>query len=149
MTSRDFWTLISSIEGDPSDEDRSELAPMVLSLSRRSPDEIQGFFDRLSLLVYALDTRAHYRAFALKSFPFVGSGRADDFLYARLSVVAQGERHYLSILEHPWRMPGSWTAWNEDLLYAADLAHLARTGQTFGREGPVNFESFSNEEGWR
>jgi hypothetical protein len=140
MTSDEFWELIDLIIGEPSDQDRSDLTMLTITLSQRSPEEIEAFFEHLALRLHALDTRAHYRAFSW--FP----GEADPFLYARLSVVARGEVYYGRILENPALFQDGW---NEDLLYVADSAYQLRTGKEFPRESSVDFEAFQNREGWK
>ena len=143
MSDERFWAMIDLIPGPTYDQSSTDLSRLTDELSRLPATEIQGFFETLARKLYALDTRAHYRAFSW--FP----GESDPFLYARLSVVGHGRAYYERMLGHPAEFPSGNSPWLETLLYVADTAYLKVTGTEFTRESSVDFESFSNSEGWK
>ena len=142
MQPSQFWSLIDLIEGSRNSDDTTNLVPLVDALSGLPPGDIEAFFEALAQHLFALDTRAHYRAFSWFS------GLSDTFLYTRLAVVAQGQEYYETVLSNPSTFPSRSVNWLEGLLYAADEAYELATGQSFSRHSSVSVESFSNEKGW-
>ncbi len=82
------------------------------------------FADRLSAKLYHLDTRAHATAYAANEPDNFIS--ADDFLYARCAVVAEGKAYYEKVLNDPAQMPDNIVF--EPLLYLADDAFEMKMG---------------------
>jgi hypothetical protein len=143
MSERKFWSLIDLIHGTGLENEQTDLSLLKETLSTLSAKEIKAFFETLAQKLFTLDTRAHYRSFSW--FP----GRSDPFLYSRLAVVAHGEDHYKSVLNNPKQFPASTKNWLEDLLYVAPEAFEIVTGQEMDRVTTVDFESFSNDKGWK
>ncbi|NEB00991.1 DUF4240 domain-containing protein [Streptomyces sp. SID13726] len=71
---------------------------------------------------------------------------ADDFLYARCVVVANGREFYEGVLADPTRFPTGMEF--ESLLYLASNAYEAQTGAPHSQRTSVSWESFSNTAGW-
>ena len=108
------------------------------------------FQNILAAKLYALDGRA----WARESGSEIWSGEPDkvsedDFLYARLAVVANGRAFYEGVLADPAQMPKDRQF--EPLMYVASKAYEHKTG--LDDNGvldmtDVSFETFSNEDGW-
>ncbi len=147
MNEATFWGLLDGLDWRHQGDDEQVVAPVVDALARRSLKEIEGFQQILSRTLHALDGRAWARE--------MGSGwrgglhpiSADEFLYARCAVVANGREFHDAVLADPRRMPKDMEF--EALLSIAWKAWEAKTGEEpgFGR-GDVSHETFSNEAGW-
>ena len=72
---------------------------------------------------------------------------ADDFLYIRCVVVANGQEFYASVVEDPRRMPQGLEF--EALLSIPDAAFEKKTGEPYEHVPPVSYESFQNSVGWQ
>lgn len=103
------------------------------------------FADRLSMKLYLLDTRAHAEAYAARDPEHFIS--ADDFLYARCAVVAEGKAYYEKVLNDPSQMPDEIVF--EPLLYLADDAFEMKMGIPFNYRPTYNYETQSNKAGWQ
>lgn len=72
---------------------------------------------------------------------------ADDFLYARCAVVAEGRNYYEKVLNDSSQMPEDIVF--EPLLYLADDAFEMKTGIPFNYVPTYNYETQSNKLGWQ
>lgn len=72
---------------------------------------------------------------------------ADDFLYSRCVVVANGKEFYESVVRDPQKAPQGLEF--EALLYLARAAYEEKTGEEYDHATPLSWESFSNTEGWK
>jgi Protein of unknown function (DUF4240) len=140
LTEGDFWELVATIQGDPSDEDRA-LAPLVGALAKRSVADVREWHELLAHKLYLLDGR-RFAAHA---------GRAkesdDGFLYARCFVVAKGKAFYESVLRAPKKFPPDVDC--EGMLGVARAAFLRKTGEEPELETHYSFETGKNAEGWK
>lgn len=139
----EFWSLIDSIDWSAEDS-RVKLEPVVQSLAAMPVSSICLFADWLSKLLYKLDTRAHALAYAIDEPD--GFVSADDFLYARCAVVAEGKDYYEQVLRDSSLMPNEITF--EPLLYLADDAFEVKMGIPFNYRPAYNYETRSNEKAW-
>ena len=98
----DFWRLIDKIDWSKK-RSENKIASAVKILAKMPVSSIYLFADRLSVKLYHLDTRAHATAYAANEpYHFIS---ADDFLYARCAVVAEGKEYYEKVLNDPTQMP--------------------------------------------
>jgi hypothetical protein len=120
-----FWSLIGKIDRDAlrDGDEEGAVEPLVEALAEHGEEEMKKFENILAQTLHDIDGRA----FADQAGE---SGRsADGFLYARCYVVARGKGHYDSVKADPTRMPKSLEEWCESLLYVAQQAWTAATGE--------------------
>src|ERR1043165_2019040 len=101
MNDKVFWHIISLFNWNETGDDEAVLEPACAALAAMSPDDICGFDDLLAEKLFALDTREHARAcYAGELDPDDGDDyiSADDFLYCRCVVIANGSECYASVL---------------------------------------------------
>jgi hypothetical protein len=149
MTEKAFWRIIARFDWKKSGDDKAVLGPACSALAKLPVEAIVAFDDMLSEKLHALDTRAHCEAcYAGQQDPDNGDDyiSADDFLYSRCVVVANGRGLYESVLETPAEMPQEMEF--ESLLYLAANAFEEKTGDSYEHVTPVDHESFQNEAGW-
>lgn len=91
------------------------------------------------------NTRQH--ALAYKEKQADNSFSADDFLYVRCAVVAEGKEYYESVLKNPSEIPDDVDF--EHLLGLAGEAYTLKTGREFDYSPLFNYETHSNLQGWR
>ncbi len=145
-----FWEIIGHLAWDHAGDDEAVLQPAVDRLSGLSVAEIVAFADILAERLFALDTREHCRAgYRGELDPDNGDDyiSADDFLYLRCAVVANGQDMYEAVLRNPEKMLHGLEF--EALLGLPERAYEDKTGQDFDHLSPVSYESFSNEAGWK
>ncbi|MDX2133709.1 MAG: DUF4240 domain-containing protein [Saprospiraceae bacterium] len=140
----DFWRVVDGIDWSQKGS-AEKVAPAVKALSQMPVASICLFADKLSEKLFQLDTRAHathYAAHAPDNFI-----SADDFLYARCAVVAEGKDFYEMVLNDPAQMPQDIVF--EPLLYLADDAFEMKMNVPFNYMPTYNYETQSNKAGWQ
>lgn len=149
MDDATFWGLIARLDWSREGDDEAVVAPLVKALSDMPDRAIAGFNDQLARKLHAIDGRA----WARESGSTIWWGEpdslsVDEFLYARLAVVANGQTFYEEVLADPSRMPKDIEF--ESLLYVASTAYERKTGldDDGSLDSPVSFETFANEAGW-
>lgn len=148
-----FWKIIALFDWDETGDDDAVMAPGRAALLKKSPEAICAFDDLLAEKLYALDTRAHCRAaYAGDLAPDAPDDNddyvsADDFLYLRCAVVANGREFYEAALHDPKEMPREIEF--ESLLSLAVECFEEKTGKTYEHTTPLSYESFSNRDGWK
>jgi len=150
MTSDLFWKIVGSFDWSQTGDDNAVMQPALDALAALPEAEIYAFDDALAERLFALDTRAHCRAgYQGESDPDNGDDyiSADDFLYLRCAVVANGRKLYDKVLRDPTQMLRGLEF--ESLLGLAEEAYEAKTGEEYDHVANVSWESFSNREGWR
>ncbi len=145
FTEEDFWQLIALLDWAREDDDAAVVEPLVTELESRPLAHIYRFSDLLSEKLWHLDTRRHAQVF-LDDPEEEGYLSADDFLYARCAVVANGRDYYERTLDNPSEMPADLTF--EPLLYVAMTAYKRKTGKDFVAEPTFHYETYSNKKGW-
>lgn len=113
----DFWRVIDTIDWSKKGAE-NKVSPAVKLLAEMPVSSLYLFADKLSAKLYHLDTRNHANAYAAQEPDNFVS--ADDFLYARCAVVAEGKEYYEKVLNDPSQMPEDIVF--EPLLYLADDA---------------------------
>lgn len=120
----EFWNLINLLDWtQESNEAITEV--LIKALSKKAVVEIQEFAEILNGKLAALSTQAHLKA-SYKNLSNEFS--ADEFLYIRCCVVANGQEFYKSVLKNPDLMPQNTDF--EPLLYVAEKAYFLKTAKT-------------------
>ncbi len=149
MDERRFWKVIALLDWNEAGDDDAVLEPARQALAAMSVEAICAFDDLLSEKLHALDTRAHCRAcYEGELDPDNGDDyiSADDFLYNRCVVVANGRDVFESVLADPTEMPQGMEF--ESILYLAGSAFEEKTGGSYEHITVVDHESFQNADGW-
>lgn len=120
-----FWKIIDSF--DWSKKTGSDvLALGVEKLAEQETVFIYLFADALHEKLAQLNTKVHAKAFAEKQ---KGKFSADDFLYARCGVIAEGQDCFKKILKTPSEIPTDIIF--EALLNLPSKAYNLKTGKDF------------------
>jgi hypothetical protein len=118
---------------------------LVEALAEYGEAEIKQFEDILAQCLHDIDGRAYADQAG------VSGQSSDGFLYARCYVVARGKKHYDSVKADPTRMPKSLDEWCESLLFVAQQAWAAATGEdeeSWDHHAPVSYETGSVKANW-
>ncbi|TAK44967.1 MAG: DUF4240 domain-containing protein [Saprospiraceae bacterium] len=145
FTVDDFWKAIALLDWLQEGDDDRVVEPVVAYLVVQPLSHLYRFFDILAEKLWQLDTRAHAQVF-LEDPDEEGYLSADDFLYARCAVVANGRAFYEKVLGNPAQMPKDLTF--EPLLYIVPAAYQRKTGKPFAAPSAFCFETYSNKKGW-
>ncbi|MCK6691297.1 MAG: DUF4240 domain-containing protein [Thermoanaerobaculia bacterium] len=140
----DFWNILQQLDWSSS-ENEQIIEPVVVALSKMNVANIYQFQDILSEKLWHLDTRAHANAFTDGDDESFLS--ADDFLYARCGVIANGKDFYELVLSNPLEMPRDITF--APLLRIAKKAYERKTGKKMTIVPAFNYETCSNKSGWQ
>lgn len=141
-----FWEIVELLDWEQEKVDEI-IRPAVIHLSQLSAPAIQAFQDWLSEKLYLLDGEqyaAHSgeNAYRGPDHPF----SADEFLYARCYVVAQGKSYFEKVFNNPEAMPQGLSF--EALLRVASQAYQIKTGAPFDYRPAYIIETFANSRGW-
>jgi hypothetical protein len=129
----EFWALTRRRKTD------DDFAVLTDELAARDAETIVAFEDRLTELLYALDTPAHAKA---------ARARNDWFLYVRCAAVAAGREAYEEVLERPAKLRRFAHREAEHLLSVAPAAYERSTGALWEHETLLSYESGSNTAAW-
>lgn len=149
MNEVEFWNVVAKFNWEETGDDDAVLEPAVDALASLSEEEIFAFYNVLAEKLHALDTREHCRhCYKGELDPDDGDDyiSADDFLYSRWVVVANGRDFFERVLKDPSKMPQGLEF--EALLSLAPMAYEKKTGKEFEHVAPVDYESFQNTAGW-
>jgi Protein of unknown function (DUF4240) len=144
LTTVDFWDIIKQLDWTKEGDDAAVVEPVIQILQKLSLAHIYRFANILSEKLWYLDTQKHAQVFLDDSED--GYLSADDFLYTRCAVVANGKDFYEEVLENPTEMPLDLTF--EPLLYMTLHAYKRKTGKEFMFIPSHNYETYSNKSGW-
>lgn len=150
MSEKVFWALIARLDWDLTGDDDAVVAPVVTALAAMAVKDIYKFDDLLAEKLYTLDTREICRGtYRGEHDPDDGDDyiSADDFLYARCVIVANGKQSFDAALKRPMEVPQGLEF--ESLLYVAATAYQDKTGNEYNHSTPRSWESFSNAKGWK
>lgn len=140
MSEQEFWELIAILDWSKSNNSQI-IEPVMEVLSRMPVAKIYQFYDILSEKLWQLDTDLY--ADTMMRDNKDGYFSADEFLYARCCVIANGKDAYESVLIEPAKFPTDLTF--ETLLYVAGRAYERKTGKKFISIPAYNFETGSNK----
>jgi Protein of unknown function (DUF4240) len=147
LTEKEFWATIACFDWSDAENDAAVIEKAVKFLADKPVRQIYEFQDILSEKLYALDTRSHAmhtgdNAWTDNDADF----SADEFLYARCCVVANGRVFYETVLNQPELMPKDLSF--ESLLTLAHAAYTLKTGKQFRYIPTHNIETFAHKEAW-
>jgi hypothetical protein len=143
-----FWNIISLFDWSNPENNDVVVAKAIEILAEKPLRQIYEFQDLLAQKLFALDTMAHAKnagdnAWISENDDF----SADEFLYARCCVVANGQDFYNKVLKNPELMPQDLAF--ESLLTFVHRAYQLKTNKSFRYVPNINFETFSNKKGWK
>lgn len=151
LSEKQFWSLMELLDWSKEGDSSAVIEPALEALSKRPLRNIYEFQDILSEKLYRLDTRAHAENTGENAYSETDDDNsffsADEFLYARCCVVANGQETYEKVLQNPALMPKDLAF--EAILRIARLAYQRKTGQSFRYVPAYNFETFGNRQGWK
>src|SRR4051812_12101512 len=102
MNEETFWDIISRLDWSKTGDDEAVLEPAVEALSRMPEEEICEFEEILAEKLFELDGETYARNIGKHSFGKSPKRfSADEFLYARGSVVANGKDYFEQVLADP------------------------------------------------
>ncbi len=145
MTEKEFWKIMDKADWSSEGDDDKVLAPVIDALSKLDDNEIFGFEDVMSKLLYDIDSQE----IALKLFgPELGFSE-DMFLYQRCVALINGAKYYNKILTGKEQLDPDMEF--EAILYVPQLAwakkHQADTGD-YPHFPEISYETGSNEALW-
>jgi len=120
-----FWEVVDSFDWSKKNG-QAILAPGIEKLAAQETVFIYLFADALYEKLFQLNTKTHAAVFAKKQNAHFS---ADDFLYARCAVVAEGKNYFEKVLNNPSEMPTDIIF--EPLLNLATAAYHKKTGKEF------------------
>jgi hypothetical protein len=143
LTEKEFWTIIASFDWSDPENNAAIIQKAVHILAEKPVRQIYEFQDMLSEKLHALDTRAHATHTGENAWRDEDSDfSADEFLYTRCCVVANGRVFYEKVLQKPELMPKDLTF--EALLTLAHQAYNRKTGKQFRYVPTHNIETSLN-----
>lgn len=147
-----FWDLI---EGSPGIEDDPDLEGLAAGLAELGADAIAGFEARLTLALWALDSRAAHEWLVEHDPDGLGDVSDDLFLHARCAVVLRGREAWDEAVREqaiPWGDDPEAIGAAEALLYVSDAAARLAGADAVLRAArariPVSYEMGSNTALW-
>ncbi len=148
LSEKRFWEIISLLDWSKQGNDEAVIEPAVAALAASPVRHIYEFEDILSEKLYLLDGIAYARQTGESAYQSDDEYfSVDGFLYDRCCVVANGRDFYEAVLKDPAKMP-------KDLSFGALLrigheAFKRKTGKKLEYIPAFNYETYSNEEGWK
>jgi hypothetical protein len=135
-----FWQLIDRLDWSQKGNDAAVIEPVVFVLSHAPMRHIHDFADILSHKLYLLDGEQFANLESDTSFD------ADQFLYTRCCVVANGKAFFDNIRQNSTKMP-------HDLIFAAllrvpNLAYQRKVGKPLNYVWAYPIETFGNAAAW-
>jgi len=139
MTDEEFWALIDLADLELVDQEDclSGVAPIVIALSHKSPEDICDFEEIMTQKLYALD-----HAILIDEL----ESSSDSFLYQRCYAVVSGPRFYADTFSEEKRNLEDFD-WCESLIYVAQNAWTKSQSSDWEFTASVSYETGSNEEG--
>ena len=149
MKDETFWSIISLLNFNDKNDEEEILEPAVNTLAKMSVKDIKEFEEALSHKLYLLDTKEHAKNIGEYSYDEETQDyfSADLFLYSRCSVITEGKECFELTIKYPQNMPKDNSF--EPLLSLASEAYQRRTGKEFEYLTGCDYETFSNDSGWK
>lgn len=145
FTEEKFWEIISLL--DWKKEENEEIVQPVIDFLKNSPIKfIYQFQDFLSQKLYELDGKKYALHIGEDSWTKDNYFSADNFLYARCCVVANGKDYYYEVLNNPKKMPKDLTF--EPILSIASKAYKQKTKEKFNYFPIHDYETYANQDAW-
>lgn len=144
LSDKAFWEVIQLIQLD-ADDPLKEARTKLVSFTEK---QIKQFEEALVRKLYMLDTEKHAREIGEQAYKGENDYFSPDhFLYVRCLCVAKGQTFYEKVLKQPSLMPKDEGF--EELLSLASEAYAEKTGEEFDYIPSKDYETFSNEKGWK
>ena len=145
MTDIDFFHFTDMLDWSKQGDDMAGMEPLIACLAQWGDNLIFAFDEKMSELLYRLDTKE----IATRTYKDEDYFSGDDFLYVRCTALINGKPYYNAIVNKRKKL-NSDTEF-EAILYAPSYA-WARTHGKGEEDYPyvtkVSYETGSNEEGW-
>jgi len=146
LSDADFWEIIDLLDWEK-EKDAEILKSAIDKLASLPIAHIYSFEDTLSQKLYQLDQKKFAKNIGKNAYQKGKYFSIDAFLYARACVVANGKEAYEEVIKNPASMPKGITF--EPLLSLASKAYEVKRGKEFFYIPSYNYETYSNEEGWK
>lgn len=145
MTEKGFWKIMDKADWTHQGNDDAVLAPVIDALSELDDEEIFGFEDVMSKLLFDIDSQE----IALQLYGPKLHFSEDLFLYQRCVAIVNGAKYYKKILTGKEQLdPGKEF---EPILYVPHRAwakkHQADSGD-YPHFPEISYETGSNETLW-
>lgn len=145
MNEKEFWKVMDKADWSSQGDDDKVLAPVIDVLAKLSDEEIFGFEDVMSKLLYDIDSQE----IALQLYGPELHFSEDLFLYQRCVALVNGAKYYKKILTGKEKLdPGKEF---EAILYVPHRAwaqkHQADSGD-YPHFPEISYETGSNETLW-
>ncbi|WP_276641876.1 CbrC family protein [Trichococcus flocculiformis] len=145
MYDLDFFHFTDMLDWSKQGNDEAVLDPLVSFLSTYGDNVIFAFEDKMTELLYALDTY-DIAKHLIEDWGYISS---DGFLYARCMALVNGKSYYTAILKGKKKLSKDMEF--ESLLYVPRNAwcrlHHERD-DNYPHKTELSYETFSNKKGW-
>lgn len=146
MFNLDFFSFTNMLDWDKQGDDEAVLEPLIAFLAKWGDSVIFAFHDKMSELLFSLDTYDVAKNIMEKSDYF----SPDLFLYARCVALVNGSSYYNAILKGRKKLSADLDF--ESILYvpvkAWERLHND-DGDNYPHIPKVSYETYSNEAGWK
>lgn len=145
MHDLDFFHFTDMLDWSKQGDDDAVLEPLVSFLSQYGDNVIFAFEDKMTELLYTLDSYEIAKPLIEKW----GHISSDGFLYARCTALINGKPYYNAILKGKKKLSADKEF--ESILYVPMNAwkRLHRTNEeNYPHITKLSYETFSNKEGW-
>ncbi len=141
-----FWKIIGLLDWTQTDN-QAIVALAIEKLSSLPVRQLYEFQDMMSEKLYLLDEKKYARHIGQLAWQESRPFSADHFLDVRACVIANGREYFNHVVQHPEEMPKD--LWFEPLVYLVPKAYRKKTGKEFSYLPAFNYQTFSNESGWK
>jgi len=148
MNSDCFWRIINLLNWKKTGDDDAVIKSSVNALRQMLVENIFEFQNILSKKLYDLDAKKY--AVELGEYKYVDGEyfSADNFLYERCVIVANGKEYYEKVLNNPQTFQKESLEF-EVLLSIAREAYELKTGEEWNYYNKeFSYETGSNKKGW-
>ena len=145
MYDLDFFRFTDMLDWSKQGDDDAVLEPLVTFLAKYGDNVIFAFEDKMTELLYALDTYDIAK-------PMIGEDgflSSDGFLYARCTALINGKSYYSAILKGKKKLSDDMEF--ESILYVPVNAWIRahqKNGENYPHKTRLSYETFSNKAGW-
>lgn len=145
MNEKEFWKIMDKADWKHQGDDDAVLAPVIDALSKLDDEEIFGFEDVMSKLLFDIDSQE----IALQLYGPELHFSEDLFLYQRCVAIVNGAKYYKKILTGKEKLDPDGEF--ESILYVPHRAwaqkHQADSGD-YPHFPEISYETGSNEALW-
>ena len=146
MFDTDFFNFTNMLDWEKQGMDEEVLEPLIAFLAEWGDNVIFAFHDKMTELLYSLDTYDLAKHIINKSDYF----SQDNFLYTRCVALINGKPYYNAILKGRKKLP--MDSEFESILYvpmkAWERLHNEDSDK-YPHEPELSYETYSNEAGWK